>query len=190
MRTKQNLSTITYNTIPFLKCHLEEWKDSKLIDFWAFVPHKKEADEKKNHIHLFIMPNKQVDTNDLDSWLSQPVKDSEKPLGTCSIWHTVGKNNTSDWLLYCLHDIVYCKLKGYNDRVYVYTLDDFYTSNRDGLEEMYFDALHSSKFYFDKQIRDKILESKDPQLTGRKLVRDGYIPLSSSCSFHHFLQMI
>lgn len=136
------------------------------------------------------MPNKQLDTTDLDAKLSEPVKGSDKPLGTCTIWHTVGKNNTSDWLLYVLHDNVYCKLKGYNDRVYTYTLQDIVTSNRDGLEEMSFDAYHSSKFYYDKQIRDKILESKNPKLTARQLVRNGYIPLSSSCSFHHFIQMI
>lgn len=190
MRTKQYISTITYNTIPYLELKLNEMVGSNILDFYAFIYHKKECDEKKDHIHLFLMPSRQVDTAKLNEDLSQPVKDSDKPLGTCGIWHIVGKNNISDWILYSLHDAVYCKLKGYLDRVYTYSIEDMHTSNVDGLNELYFDALHSSKFYFDKHIRDVILQSENHYQAGVELVKNGYVPLQNACSFHHFLQMI
>lgn len=190
MRTKQNISTICYNTDKFLKFQLDELISSNLIDFYAFCRHKKECDEKKDHIHLFLMPSKQIETSDLNVRFTEKEKDKDIYTGTCGIWHTVGKNNTSDWLLYTLHDPVYLKIKGCTDRVYAYTLDDFITSSIDGLNELYYDALHTSKCYFDKHIRDKILESKNPHQTGVELVKNGYVPLSSACSYHHFLQMI
>lgn len=182
-------STITYNTRTFLKFKLNELINSNTIDFYAFIQHKKEADELKDHTHLLIIPSKQIDTKTIDAELCENVKGSDKPLGTCSIWHTVGKNNISDWILYGKHDPVYCKLKGYLDRVYTYTDDDFVTSSRDGLDGLIFEAYHSSKFYFEKQIRDRIQKSLNPYATGVELVKNGYIPLQSACSFHHFLQM-
>lgn len=190
MRTKQYISTIDYNTDTFLKYKLDEWLESKVIDFYAFIKHKKECDEKKDHKHLLVFPNRQIDTNDFNVYLSESCKDSDKPLGTCGIWHTVGKNNVSDWILYVLHDPVYLKYKGITDRVYAYSDSEFVTSHRDGLDELIFDAYHTSKFYFDKEIRDKILNSENPYQTGINLLKDGYIPMVNSCSYHHFLQMI
>lgn len=188
MRTKQNVSTICYNTTEYLKFQLDELIESGFIDFYAFVKHKKECEEKKDHIHLFAMPSKQIETSFLNVRLTQKI--NEEYTGSCGIWHTVGKNNISDWLLYALHDPVYLRLKGINDRIYAYDIKDFITSSEDGLNELYYDALHSSKCYFDKHIRDKIMKSKTPYKTGVELVKNGYVPLTNACSFHHFLEMI
>lgn len=190
MKTKQKISTICYNSVDYLKSKLEDLLNAGRIDFYAFVPHKAEEDEKKDHIHLLIFPNGNVNTNDLNEYFYEYVPDSDKPLGTCGIWHIVGKNNLSDWFLYAVHDVVYCRLKGYSDRKYTYTSKDIITSNEDGLDEMFYEAYHTSKFYFDKTVRETVFNSDNPLASAYALVKDGYVPLNQMCSFHHFIQIV
>ena len=189
MLTRITTSTITYNTPQFLKLKCDELIEEGKIDFYAFVPHKKESDELKDHNHLMMIPSCQIDTKKMDIHFEQPTSDNEKSLGTCTIWKTVGKH-TSDWILYCLHDLVYCRAKGYNDRLYTYNPEDFYVSSRDGFNELVFEAYHSSQFYYDKQIRERVFNAQSHYGEGINLVKNGYIPMKEMCSFHHFLQMI
>lgn len=190
MKTKCYISTICYSTVEWIKSKLDDYIKCGKIDFYCYIYHKKEDDEKKDHVHLFIMPSCQLDTKDLDIALSMPIDENGNTFGTCGIWHTVGKNNISDFLLYVLHDVMYMRIKGYSERKYTYSESDFITSNEDGLNTLLFDAYHSSIFTFNRRVLDIILKSKDIKQTGKDLVLNGYIPLNSTCSFHHLLQIL
>lgn len=189
MKTKCFLSTICYSPVEWVSSRLDTYRSSGKIDFYCFIPHKAEEDEKKDHIHLFLIPSVPIDTKDLDVLLMCPQDDGQE-LGTCGIWHTVGKNNVSDFLLYVLHDVMYMRIKGYSDRKYTYSEKDFITSHEDGLNTLIYDAYHTSMFTFNRRVLDMIIKSKDITQTGKELVLNGYIPLNSTCSFHHLLQIL
>lgn len=189
MKTKQFLSTICYSRTNVMFEKLVALYNSGKIDFFVFIPHHPEEDEKKEHSHLLIFPNQPIETRDLDVLLIDPQSDGQT-LGTCGIWHTVGKNNVSDWLLYGMHDPMYMRVKGYDVRKYTYEPCEFYTNNADALDTLIYDAYHTSTFTFNRRILDIILKSKDITQTGKELVLNGYIPLNSTCSFHHMLQIL
>lgn len=188
MKTKQYISTICYSTSSRMKLVLDGLVTTGKLDFYVFIEHKKEEDELKDHKHLLVFPSSAVNTSELDVALIDLQEDGQK-LGTCGIWKTVGKNNVSDWLLYALHEPMYMRLKGYDDRKYTYKDSEFITSNEDGLFTLIFDAFHDSKFTFNRRIIDLLLRSPDISQSGRELVLNGYIPLNSTCSFHHLLQI-
>lgn len=145
MKTNHLISTISYNTLEFLIKMLNELYEAHRIAFWCFVEHiPEELDDhtmEKKHIHLFIEPNCQLDTMDLQK-LSEEFDPEfpDKPL-KCIYFR---KSSWEDWLLYGLHDETYLKLK-LEKREYSYTFDDFYFSDPDEFFERYNDALHSSK---------------------------------------------
>ena len=82
MKTSKPFSTISYNSPEFLIVKLNDLVERRVIAFFAFVKHFKEADEKKDHIHLIIFPNGQYQTDALKDYLAEPdFSDlSNKPL--------------------------------------------------------------------------------------------------------------
>ena len=65
MKTTMPTSTISYNSGGFLKLKLDELLKAKVIQFYAFIEHVPEEDEKKKHKHLYIEPAKSVQTEEL-----------------------------------------------------------------------------------------------------------------------------
>lgn len=65
MITNRWLSTITWNSVPYLQQLLNDMLDRNVISFYYFIKHFKEDDEKKDHIHLFIIPNMKINTDSL-----------------------------------------------------------------------------------------------------------------------------
>ena len=51
MNTRSPIATISYNTNSFLIKELNFMIADKIIEFWAFVEHVPEDDEKKIHKH-------------------------------------------------------------------------------------------------------------------------------------------
>lgn len=150
MRTSKPFSTISYNSSDFLRVKLDDLVKRRKIAFFAWVLHHPEEDEKKEHKHLFIVPNGQIDTDQvLDYLLELDPSMPDKPLG-CIRPHS---SRFSDWYLYALHDTSYLASKG-QSRKYHYCLEDFITSDSDYfLEEIHtidfskikrFDALKSA----------------------------------------------
>jgi hypothetical protein len=41
---------------------LNEMIADALLDFWAYIEHLPEQDEKKRHKHLYLVPSKLIDT--------------------------------------------------------------------------------------------------------------------------------
>lgn len=111
MATQKPTSTISYNTIPFLKEKLEDWLSYHWIQAYMFIWHKGE-DGDKDHIHLRIVPNKRLDVMELSEILKEYDSDNKLPLGVRP-W-TFSKEE--DWILYVLHDPEYMKIKYPNDK--------------------------------------------------------------------------
>ena len=129
MRTTRPFSTISYNTKGFLKTKLDDLVRRHKIDFYAFVEHQPEADEKgKSHIHLYIEPTSAIDTAQfLDEFLEIDLSDiTKKPL-RC---RPCRSSKFDDWYLYSLHDSAYLASKG-QTREYHYTDDDIVVSDED-----------------------------------------------------------
>lgn len=57
MKTTRPIATISFNTEAYLRLKLDELIKAKKITFYAYIPHRKEEDENKDHIHLFLEPN-------------------------------------------------------------------------------------------------------------------------------------
>lgn len=106
MATQKPISTISYNSEPFLLERLNAWLDAHIIQAYQYIVHKGE-DGDKDHIHLRIEPNKKLDPMDLKEQLKEYVRDSDKPLGVRP-WRP---SKEEDWILYAVHEKHYLKLK-------------------------------------------------------------------------------
>ena len=133
MRTSKPFSMISYNTRPFLIEKLNELKDGGLIQFWAFIEHLAEQDERKAHKHLYIIPAKLIDTQRIEKALQEiDINDlTAKPLG--AIFPQSSK--FADWYLYGLHNKKYLALKG-QKRKYTYNDNAFVVSCQDTFQEL------------------------------------------------------
>lgn len=131
MKTRLPISTISYNTPAFLEVKLEELRRAHIISVWFYIKHKAEADEKRDHIHLWVLPAKQIQTDELVDELVEPVPGSDVPLKSLHF----KSSKFPDWYMYCMHDAVYLSRKN-QSRQYHYSKDDFVCSDRDELDAM------------------------------------------------------
>ena len=106
MATQKPISTISYNTEPFLREKLQALLDAHIIQAYQYICHIGE-DGDKNHIHLRVEPNKKLDPMDLTEFLKEFEKGKDKPLGVRP-WRP---SKEEDWFLYAVHDPDYLKLK-------------------------------------------------------------------------------
>lgn len=107
--TDKPISTISYNTEPFLINRLRELTESHIIQSWAYIFHKGE-DGDKDHFHLRLEPNKRVDKMTIREYFNEPDPNCELPLG-CRPFRF---SKEEEWVLYVVHDPIYMKIK-YND---------------------------------------------------------------------------
>jgi hypothetical protein len=132
LKTSKAFSTISYNTAEFLKLKLDELVAKRCIAFYAYVFHYAEEDEKKDHKHLLIIPNGQIDTDQIGDVLQElDPANIGKPLG-CMPFHS---SKWGDWFLYSSHDSAYLASKG-QTRKHHYTEKDFVASDEDYLHEL------------------------------------------------------
>lgn len=139
MRTSKPISTISYNTQPFLELKLEELLGRSLISDYMYIYHKAEKDEKKNHIHLWIKPNKLIDTMALQSHFTELVVGQKKPL-KCIDFRS---SKVDDWILYNQHYQPYLWSKG-EKREFTYSKKDFHYADEDTFEYNYVHAFKAS----------------------------------------------
>lgn len=133
MKTSRPITTISFNSEPFLIDKLIEMEKAKIISFWTCIQHKPEDDEggKKFHYHIYIEPGeKPIEVNTFDDNFIEIDPDNDKPLKTLKF--RISKKD--DALLYFKHDPDYLASKG-QSRKYHYEWDDFITGDED---ELYF----------------------------------------------------
>lgn len=127
MKTTKPISTISYNHQEYLVNVLDDLMKSKIIEFYIFIPHLPDEDEKKPHIHVYVEPAKLLQTMDLVPMFKEP--NPKEPRGVLQ-FHL---SKFVDWYLYGLHDKRYLALKG-QSRIHHYQDSDFVSSSDDELK--------------------------------------------------------
>lgn len=181
MKTSKPFSTISYNSREFLEVKLNDLVNRRKIAFFGFIEHLPEEDEKKAHKHLYIVPNGQINTDEiLDYLLELDPKNPDKPLG-CIPFHS---SKFTDWYLYSLHDKDYLASKG-QSRKYSYKKEEFIVSDSDFFnEEIHrMDLSHLSKV---KALRNAV-ESGVPF---EHMLMSGQIPVQQVYAYKQTYDMI
>ena len=149
MKTSKSISTIHYIDENSLDFRLRPLVEKNKITFYAFIKHLKESDETKDHIHLFIVPNGKLDTDQLREELE--FLDPKNP--TQLIRSMPFQNSKfGDWYLYSLHDSAYLASK-MQSRKYHYKKDEIHTSDSDFLNEL-IHQIDFTKFKTQKMVTD------------------------------------
>lgn len=187
MQTSKPISTISYNSPEFLEGILKKLLDDGTICFYCFIKHLGEYDEsidyqEKDHIHLYVEPNKLLDTMHLGMMFKELDPENIKPLGTIT-W--VSSKDFSEWLLYNLHDKDYLTSK-FETRQYAYQLCEFVCSDYDDLDRRHQVARHSSGYARNKNLAEYI--SKGGSI--RDVVKAGSIPPSQASGYYYFAKLI
>ena len=182
MKTRKPISSISYNSTDFLKLKLEELRKAKIISVWFFIEHQPEEDEKKVHKHLYILPAKTIQTDDIVDELIEPqFEDLQKPLKTL---HFRACNSFADWYLYSIHDKSYLLRKG-EKRKYSYIPDDFVCSDRDELDEM----VHEIDMT-DYTAVGRMIDAIDQGITFDEYVRRGAVPLQLFKNYEYAFDLL
>lgn len=169
MNTRSPIATISYNTDSFLIENLNVLIKEGVIEFYAFISHLPEDDEKKIHKHLFVIPSSTIDTFVLNDRLAELdiLHPDLPPLG-CIRWV---HSKFSDWYMYGLHDKDYLASKG-ESRKYHYDKSDFIVSEYDYFAEL----IHTSDFSKYK-VFNKIRDLVASGVSFRELFSNGFIPV-------------
>lgn len=178
MNTRKCISTISYNTLPYLEKVLADLIHDELISSYMFIQHKKEEDELKDHIHLFLVPNKQLNTLTLRKrFIEIDLNCPDRPLGVIDF----KPSNSDDWILYCLHYSPYLESKC-ESRIYEYRKEDIHYSDYYIFEDDYYHAFRCSDWI--KQYN--VIKNIDCGLDPYELITKGIVPISLSSSLIAF----
>lgn len=159
MNTRKPLSTVSYNSEVFLISLLEDLYSKGKICNYMTIYHLKEEDETKDHWHVYLEPNKQIDSTKLQSLFNEFDPNHEKPLG-CQPFRFSKVDpefHPDDWILYNLHDPKYLASKG-QSRKYHYDLSDVWCADSDLMLDNYNHALYHSKWAEEMQTLKEVKE--------------------------------
>lgn len=160
---------------------MDDLLQRNIIYFYSFVFHYREEDERKEHIHLLIYPNGQLDTDKVLKYLEEfdPLH-PDMPL-RCRQPHKC--NSFADWYLYGLHDAKYLLAHGYQTRKHHYTKDDFIVSDIDE----FVDLIHTIDYKkaYGNQLFFQALEDGDSILD---MVKKGIIPMQQYLQYAKFMR--
>lgn len=171
MRTSKPIATISYNSEEHLRMKLAELVKSHKISDWMYVFHDAEADERKDHFHLWLKPNTLLDTMDLQKHFEEiDLKNPTKPLKCIDF--KISK--IDDWILYSEHYAPYLASKG-ESREFVYSKTDFRYLDEDTFEDNYQHAHKGSEWAH----RNQILEAlRNNAVNPQDLILNGTLPLN------------
>lgn len=174
MRSSKPFSTVSYNTPVFLNDRLHELLAKRVIDFFAFVEHYPEEDEKKSHIHLYLIPNGRQDTDQIRDYFDElDPENPQKPL-RCLPFRS---SKYDEWKQYNDHDEAYLASKG-QTRKYHYNNSDYTVS-----DEVYFQELNHT-IDRSKLNRNKVIvDAVDSGRSFTELVAKGQIPVQQIASY-------
>lgn len=138
--TAKPQSTIAYNTPEFLKRKLKELYDAQKLEKYYFILHDKDViketgEPKKQHFHVWVKPNRRLDTMDLaKAFIELDPENPGKPL-KCRPFQD---SQLEHWLRYTIHDPVYLAMHNLeDDGRHEYTLEEYGAFDFDVLQEDY-----------------------------------------------------
>lgn len=183
MKTRRDISTISYNSTAFLMMKLDDLIDRHIISYYMFVEHKAEEDELKDHKHVFIRPNGQIDTMDLQMLLREyDEQNPSKPLGCIHFEYS----DIDNWILYSSHYPPYLASK-MESRQYKY--DDimwFTSSDYMSLDYYYKHAFKESKWAKEFQLLQVLT---DGSIKPTELIDSGAISLNQASQLNAYMYM-
>lgn len=171
MRTSKPISTISYNSVEFLRMQLNQLIQSHRISDYMFIQHQAEKDEAKDHIHLWIKPNTLLDTMDLQKHFTELVPENPKKPLKCIDFRA---SQVDDWILYNQHYEPYLASKG-ESREFHYLKSDFCFHDEDTFEDLYNHAFKGSEWAKRYQLLQAL---KDSSITPVELIMNGTVPLN------------
>ena len=181
MQTTKLISAISYNSMPVLKATLDNFVKSGHIAFYAFVPHKAEEDESKDHTHVLIEPNKRLDTQALTNASKEVDINNPLPL---TINQFRRCNSEKDWWLYTQHNKEYLASKN-QVRKYTYKLEEYYTSDKLVMQD------RAVTEYVDEEMQDRLFKIDLIRQYGLDtLVLNGMIPFKEIMNYRQVEQML
>lgn len=154
--TAKPISTISYNSVEFLKRKLDQLFKGHIIDDYRYIQHIGENGDK-DHIHVLLYPNKRIDTGILKDEFIEADPTSEKGLGVMPF----RSSKPDHWLMYVIHDKDYLKAhkKDDNDDGKIeYKIDEIITPYPDQLMRDYRSAM-PLKQTENQLILDKIINA-------------------------------
>lgn len=179
MKTSKPFTTISYNTIDYLQERLDDLVARNILYFYAFVFHYREEDESKDHIHLLLHPNGQVETDKVLKHLEEyDPNNPDKPL-RCRPPHKC--NSFGDWYLYGLHDTKYLLAHGYQTRKYHYTQGDMITSDTDELVDL-IHTIDYKKMYGNQNF----FQAMEDGVSILDMIKQGIIPMQQYGQYARF----
>ena len=168
MKTSRPFSTISYNTRDFLRSKLEELYSRNILSFYAFIHHEPEEDEKKDHIHLFLVPNGTQNTDTIRDYFKEyDPTNPLKPRGCLPC----NSSKFGDWYLYSLHNPDYLAAKG-QAREFIYTESEMEVS-----DDLYFGELKGQVDFSPLRRLAAVRSAAENGTPFSDLVRSGFIPV-------------
>lgn len=186
MKTSKPISTISYNSEEFLRAKLDYLTKSGNISFWYYIKHNGEYDtetnlQDKDHIHLYVESGDRVDTIKLgEMFVEYPNGDLNALPFKCMPFRV---SKVYDALLYNIHHPQYLLMK-FEKKEFSYTLDDIVTNDRDYLNQLYSEALHSDLFK-----RDRMMKLMDNGVSMAEMCFHGLINPSQAYQLAFYEQM-
>lgn len=125
MLTNRDFSFIAWCPSDHLKLALDTELLKGHLSFYAFIAHKAEKLELKDHLHVYCVPACKFDT----SILEKACKHIDVETGELSSISPVRATKLYDWYYYSLHNEVYLRMKNKGGKVFHYSMTDFVTSS-------------------------------------------------------------
>lgn len=173
MNTSKSISTISYNSLDWLKTVLNGLRDAHIISDWMYITHEPEEDEKKRHTHVWMQPNKRVDTMSLQDRFNEfDPSHPDKPLGVIDF----KSSNPDDWILYSEHDDAYLASKN-EGREFAYLKSDFVYADEDTFDERYRHAHRGSEWAHRQRTLSML---KDGTLSEYDAIMRGTLPIQTA----------
>lgn len=186
MKTSKPISTISYNSEEFLRAKLDYLVRSGEVAFWYYIKHHGEYDKEtniqdKDHIHVYLEFADRVDTIKLgEMFLEYENGDlNSKPL-KCMPFRV---SKPYDALLYNIHHSQYL-LQKFEQKEFSYTLDDIVSSDRDYLNQLYSEAMHSDIFK-----RDRMMKLMDSGVSVAEMCYHGLVNTNQAYQMMIFEQL-
>lgn len=102
-----------------------------VISWGCYINHKAEEDETKDHKHLYVIPSRMTQTDELKELFRElDPENISKPLGVMP-WMS---SKFDDWYLYSIHDAQYLASK-FQKREYQYARSEMWSTDDDFLDE-------------------------------------------------------
>lgn len=174
MNTRCPIATISYNTESFLLNKLEELYRNETISAYFCIFHHAEEHQSKDHWHVWMMPNKTINTMRLQKMFEEivPGGDPDKPLKCIDFC----SSKIEHAILYFAHYKPYL-LFIHQKRRFHYDWNMFHVSDEDWFRYQLENALHFSDFAEKSRLLSAITDNRT---TLSELITTGVVPLQMS----------